>query len=108
MVIKFPLPWWEGLGGGGSFVTPTLALPHQGGGNKRFFFLKVSLKPNTRWHDYQLRNATLTVVFLGAGVSLNRGGLLEGQLDGEGGPPARGAVREDAAAVLGHDILADG
>jgi hypothetical protein len=30
----FPLPWWEGLGEGDKMLaTPTLTLPHQGGGN---------------------------------------------------------------------------
>ena len=43
LIRKLPLPWWEGVGGGGflgntpvepRISTPTLTLPHQGGGNQ--------------------------------------------------------------------------
>ena len=34
--------------------------------------------------------------------------FVEGQLDGKGGPFARGAVHQDGAAVLLDDALADG
>jgi iron complex transport system substrate-binding protein len=32
---EFPLPWWEGVRGRGTRFTPTLTLPHQGGGKDR-------------------------------------------------------------------------
>ncbi len=32
---KLPLPWWEGVGGRGKRFTPTLTLPHIGGGKYR-------------------------------------------------------------------------
>jgi iron complex transport system substrate-binding protein len=32
---EFPLPWWEGSGRRGRRFTPTLTLPHQGGGKSR-------------------------------------------------------------------------
>jgi hypothetical protein len=56
----FPLPWWEGVRGRGSpissniryslivFATPTLTLPHQGGGNKKVPFLNILTRHNTR------------------------------------------------------------
>jgi iron complex transport system substrate-binding protein len=33
--VKLPLPWWEGVGGRGKQFTPTLTLPHRGGGKYR-------------------------------------------------------------------------
>ncbi|MCK9378383.1 MAG: hypothetical protein M0P73_19870, partial [Syntrophobacterales bacterium] len=46
-VVFLPLPWWEGVGGKENYTksryifTPTLTLPHQGGGEKRFSFVTL-------------------------------------------------------------------